>query len=112
MALAIEPPTFPWTPRLARFQAVSSNRVTNLWHRSVTVSDLQRHLLQWLDGNHDRAALVEQLNRRVNDGSLIVHEQGTAVGDSQRVRELLNDILENNLVQLGAKGLLQIQTDG
>jgi methyltransferase-like protein len=112
VALAIEPPTFPWTPRLARFQAVSSNRVTNLWHRSVTVSDLQRHLLQWLDGNHDRAALVEQLNRRVNDGSLIVHEQGTAVSDSQRVRELLNDILENNLVQLGAKGLLQIQTDG
>jgi methyltransferase-like protein len=39
----------PTVSRLARYQAQESNQVTNLLHQTVSVSDLQRHLIQCLD---------------------------------------------------------------
>ncbi len=109
-SVEIEPSSSPQATRLARHQAIASNQITNLWHQSVSVSDLQRHLLQRLDGAHDREALVDFLVEQVNIGKLVVHEQGTAVNDSDRVRELLGQILETNLKQLGSRGLLMSST--
>lgn len=105
-AFTVTPPERPLAARLARYQARQSSKVTNLWHQSVTISDLQRHLLPELSGFLDRAAIVERLAEHIEQGSLIVHEQGVAVDDAPRARELLAGILENNLQQLASLGLL------
>lgn len=97
----------PFALRLARHQARASRRVTNVWHCSVQLTDLQRNLLCHLDGSHSSEDLIDVLLGEVRSGSLVVHEQGTAVADQQRSREILIDILHSNLQQLGAKGLLQ-----
>lgn len=104
--VTLQPPEFPLAPRLARYQATESNRVTNLWHQTVHLSDLQRQLLKVLDGSHDRAALVEQLAGQAASGALVVHDQGSAVTDAQRSRELLMEILDKNLEQIAGRGLL------
>lgn len=97
---------FPRTTRLARWQAGQSNRLTNLWHKSTVVSDLQRHIVKHLDGCHDRAALIESAAEAVTKQSLVLREHGQAVKDPARVREILAEMLEGNLQDLAMKGLL------
>ncbi len=99
----------PTTSKLVRYQASVSNQVTNLCHQTVPISDLQRHLLQRLDGAHDRSQLVDFLVEQVEQGKLIAHEAGDEVRDPTRVREMLTDILESNLLQLTRKCLLKTE---
>lgn len=102
----VHPGELPTASRLSRYQASLSNQVTNLCHASVRINDLQRHLLQQLDGRHDREALIEYLIRQVQTGKLVAQEQGAEVRDENRVREILAQILESNLVELAQQYLL------
>ncbi|MBI2478686.1 MAG: hypothetical protein HYV60_08655 [Planctomycetia bacterium] len=45
---------------------------------------------------------------QVDNGSLVVHDQGAAVADSQRIGALLGEILEKNLRQLATRALVGI----
>jgi methyltransferase-like protein len=96
---------YPAVPRLARYQAQNSNQVTNLMHQTISVSDLQRHLIQRLDGKHDRSQLVEFLVDQVAQGKLVAHDEGTEVRGEERVREMLTDVLESSLNSLASKWL-------
>ena len=51
----------PVASAVARLQARSWDRVTNLRHERVRLDDLDRYLLANLDGSHDLAALEEIL---------------------------------------------------
>ena len=67
--LHLSPPRFspragdrPLAGSLARWQARSGGRVTNLCHAPVVLEDSAgRHLLTLLDGTRDRAALVREM---------------------------------------------------
>ncbi len=64
----------PKTTSLARHQAKASNTVTNLKHEIVRLNDLQRQVLQYLDGNHDQNVLVNNLVEHVESGKLVISE--------------------------------------
>ena len=50
----------PMASHVARFQAGHTNdRVTNLRHERVSLDEADRYLLSYLDGSHDRRALVD-----------------------------------------------------
>lgn len=105
--LALEPGSYPAASPVARLQASHSTRVTNLRHERVRLDELDRFLLQHLDGGNDRAALVELLLAGpVQGGQLTVQEGNQPVGDVQRTRELLAKGLEERLDWLAHAALL------
>ena len=103
---ALQVPERPRAPRLARQQVSTGSDVTNLWHAAVTVSGLARHLLRYLDGNSDRAALTELLYQDGRRGQLVVHDQDHPVPDDQGIRQILDEALEESLGELARLGLL------
>jgi methyltransferase-like protein/trans-aconitate methyltransferase len=99
-------PERPLASPLARLQAESSNRVTTLRHEAITLSDLQRHVLRYMDGQHDRAALLEELALLVAAGSLVVREEGHRIEEPQRVKTILEKPLGAALSQLARYALI------
>jgi SAM-dependent methyltransferase len=62
--IATEPSERPVASALARLQAATGTRITNLRHGSIDVPDeLGRRLITLLDGTRDRAALLRELDR-------------------------------------------------
>ncbi|MHB8973313.1 MAG: methyltransferase regulatory domain-containing protein [Pirellulaceae bacterium] len=70
----------PLAPQYARWQADSSNCVTNCRHETVHLNDLHRQILRHLNGTRDRSALTAELVQQVVSGQLGVYEEGQAVG--------------------------------
>jgi methyltransferase-like protein/2-polyprenyl-3-methyl-5-hydroxy-6-metoxy-1,4-benzoquinol methylase len=80
----------PAVSPVARLQAQESALVTNLRHERVTLDDLDRHLIQYLDGSRDQAELVRCLEEGpVADGSLILEDDGERIDDREQLRETL-----------------------
>jgi methyltransferase-like protein/protein-L-isoaspartate O-methyltransferase len=105
--LALRPGDRPTASPVARLQAARSTRVTNLRHERVRLDELDRFLLQQLDGRNDRAALVELLLAGpVQEGQLSVQEGNQPVGDAQRMRDLLAKGLAERLDWLAGAALL------
>lgn len=105
--LTLQPGPRPTASIVARLQAMRSDRVTNLRHERVRLDELDRFLLQHLDGRNDRAALVELLLAGpVQGGQLKVQEGNQPVEDVQRTRGLLAQGLEERLAWLADAALL------
>jgi len=97
----------PQASRVARLQAKHSDRVTNLRHERVQLDGAHRHLLNYLDGKHDRAAIVERLAAGpVADGTLTFQGHTRPIQDPRRVRALLAAGLETRLDNLASMALL------
>lgn len=61
----------PVASAVARFQAGrGSSKVTSMRHDRVNLTPFDRHVLQHLDGNHDRAGLTNILTELVRTGEL------------------------------------------
>jgi methyltransferase-like protein/cyclopropane fatty-acyl-phospholipid synthase-like methyltransferase len=113
VALHIHPPRFvlevterPAVSALARHQAAVAGRLTNLRHRLVDVNDLDRVVVQHLDGSRDRAALVQVLMEQVARKELTVQQDGQAVEDPARLREILTASLDASLQRVARSALL------
>jgi methyltransferase-like protein len=91
---------------LARCQAASSNRVTNLRHESVALAELERRILLHLDGTRGSSELLELLLGLVQQGELTVDEQGHRAESADRIRELLARAVDRGLSQLASVALL------
>lgn len=98
----------PRASRLARLQAVSDNRVTNLRHETVQLGEVERHVLQRFDGEHDRDKLLMELEQLVERGTLQVREGEQPVRGTSQIRQHLHGSLEQVLPQL-ARGALLIE---
>lgn len=104
---SIMPGDAPTASPSARRHAADRDRVTNLWHESVHLSELERLLLRQLDGSRNRDALADVLAREVAEGRLLIQEGGREVTDPPRVQAAVRQILSDNLTALGRKGLLR-----
>ena len=81
--------------------------VTNLRHDPVVLNPVQAHILRYLDGTRDRAALVEALVKGpVAVGSLTVKQDGVPLQDIEKVREMLGTAVDEALSQLARLSLL------
>lgn len=96
----------PVASPLARLQADTSNRVTSLAHEIVALEEFDRQLVRHLDGNRDRAALLSALSDLVKNGELFVEEEGKLVTEIERVRNLLDQVLDQRLSALARNALL------
>ena len=82
--------TYPQASSLARWQAQHSQPVTNQRCEVVTIENgICLRLLPYLDGSHDRTALLKQLNDWVEQGLLTIHIKNQETG------EVINLLTEN-----------------
>jgi len=99
-------PDKPRTSKLARIQAGVSAQVATLLHELATLPDLERLLVQNLDGEKDLAALIEIVSGHVLAGRLNLQHEGQPVTDPERVRQLLIPAVQELLRRLQTKNLL------
>ena len=112
--LSLRPPRFatqvsqrPVAGPLVRLQAETARPVTNLRHEVVNLTPFDRHLLPLLDGTRNRAALLEALLERHERGQLhICQEDDQPITDPSRAREILAEVLDQQLPKLAKAALL------
>ena len=93
----------PATSPVARWQAQRGEIVTSMFHVTVKVEDeIGRQLLTWLDGKHDRSALVDKLWLLLKSK----HAVSATANDEPAARRKIESDLEKNLLKLGRLGLL------
>ena len=63
--------------------------MTNLRHEQVILDPMQRYLVQFLDGSHDRDALLERLLGEVRSGTLDMRTDDGAVTSDADARRML-----------------------
>jgi 2-polyprenyl-3-methyl-5-hydroxy-6-metoxy-1,4-benzoquinol methylase len=97
----------PLASAVARAQVARGNStVTALDHEDVGLAPEGAQLLFYLDGRHDRAALVEALVRFVEVNDLAVQRDGRAVTDPAEVRAVLAGDVDAMLGAMAARALL------
>jgi len=96
----------PLADPLARMQAEATAGVTNLRHGTVKPPDLDRNLLALLDGKRDRAALLRELLKAVENGKLTIALEGRTIVDAQEREEIMAKALEESLSRLAKAALL------
>ena len=97
----------PLASALARFQAKTSSTVTNLKHETVRVSDLQRHVLQLLDGSRDKSDLLDAVCRLGEEGRIVVHVDASVITEPDPLRNILALALDRTLSELARLALLR-----
>ena len=104
--------TYPQASSLARWQAQQGQRVINQRGEVVTLENgIGLRLLPYLDGTHDRTALLRQLNDWVEQGLLTIHikhqETGEVIDLSAENRpEILEKLLADALQLIAQTALL------
>ena len=96
-------------PRVSKL-AVYLNRqeqpVVNQRHEPVNLDPVARQLVGILDGTRDRAALLNCLTKLVEDGTLIVRENGDRLKNAEQIQDALAKALEQALAKLVGTALL------
>ena len=96
----------PRAGRLARMQAYAGPSVTNRRHEPVTLDEVSKNLLHYLDGEHDREALMKILIEAVNRGDLSILKNGIPASRGEAVADLLEVALEQSIIYLAVQALL------
>src|SRR5262249_8332849 len=96
----------PLASPLARLQAAAGNRVTNLCHQPVMLSDFDRQLLPLLDGVRARPQVEAELVQGVRRGRLEVDPDGQARTDSATIEDIVGKAVVAQLPKLAKSALL------
>jgi methyltransferase-like protein/SAM-dependent methyltransferase len=96
----------PRASALARYQAASGSRITNLRHESLALGDAERHILARLDGTKDRKGLSEVLERMVARGELTMGDGQETASDAPTLKQSLPEVLDRQLLQFAKNALL------
>ncbi len=98
----------PQASLLARYQARSRRQVMNLRHEALSLDDeITYRLLPWLDGQHDRSALVNHLLELVQAGTLVAQaENGRPNGGGDNHEAFLGAAVDKALRRLADAALL------
>jgi SAM-dependent methyltransferase len=91
----------------ARHWAERRGFVVSQWHVRVDVDSPAAAIVRRLDGEHDRAALLEALQEDVRAGGLRVSEGADALAVApDRLQRALSELLERTLFALALHGVL------
>jgi methyltransferase-like protein/SAM-dependent methyltransferase len=101
-----EPGAQPAATSLARHQARSGVRVTNLRHESMDLPRFDRHLLDLLDGHRTHGELVDALDALVSEGTLAIRASDPGPMDSATRRAIVAESLRQGLARLAARAFL------
>jgi methyltransferase-like protein/2-polyprenyl-3-methyl-5-hydroxy-6-metoxy-1,4-benzoquinol methylase len=109
LAIAERPLVWP----LARLQAQRAPQgagaaVTSPRHETVHLDEYTRQVVCYLDGAHDRNALLNHLEEMVAQGALVVQEHDQPIKDAVQLHNHLVESLAGALTRLGRQGLLML----
>jgi len=96
----------PSVSPLVRIQAERGPCVVNQRHETVRLDEFSRHTVRYLDGIHDRQALLEKLAGLVAQGTLVAQENGVPVTNPGRIRGAVKEALDKTLPALARLALL------
>ena len=80
--------------------------ITNKRHERVVLADFARHVIRFLDGQHDRQALVDELMTLLDDGVLVMTNKRIKMEDQVQTRSNLQTLVDHILEQLPARAIL------
>lgn len=104
----LEAGPLPLASKLARHQvAHGAQKVSNLRHERVRLDHTSQLLLPYLDGDHDRGALLEILVDHAQHGQINLEHEGRPVEDPAEIRQILAQEMELALLWLGRAALLE-----
>jgi methyltransferase-like protein len=105
--LAVESGEYPTASPVARWQTQFGQRVTNLRHEQINLDNTSHQLLPYLDGSHDRPALLAILEEWVAEDRLEIEKKdGQRVTDAAALRQILTGLLDIKLRELGRAALM------
>jgi len=96
----------PVASHLARQEALAGLKVTSRRHGLVDLDETTRRMLTYLDGRHDRAAILQDMSAAVLRGDASVLVGGAPVSGADAIHRALGEQLEQSLRKLAASGLL------
>jgi methyltransferase-like protein/SAM-dependent methyltransferase len=96
----------PRVSPMVREQARQAAPVTNRRHESVWLDDISRNLLPYLDGEHDRAALIELVSRATRHGRLSILRHGVPLDRGEWTLDVMEPILDQALAAIASASLL------
>lgn len=96
----------PRASPLARHQATHGNAVTSLRHEMLGLEDFDRYVLMRLDGARTRPVLVDELVGLVQNGTLVVEQDGKPMTGEANIRKAIASSLEQRLQKLARQALL------
>jgi methyltransferase-like protein/2-polyprenyl-3-methyl-5-hydroxy-6-metoxy-1,4-benzoquinol methylase len=107
---ATQPGARPLASPWARYQAQTGAELTNLCHVRVELNGIAQYLLSHLDGTHDRADLLEGLEKSVAAGTLILQpidaDPAAPPPDGDGTHRVLEEEMEDSLHKLARAALL------
>ncbi|MCX2934913.1 class I SAM-dependent methyltransferase [Mycobacterium sp. CVI_P3] len=99
---------WPVASALARLDAqLGAANTTNLRHEWVALTPLDRLVLPWLDGSHDRRDLSDSVLQLIQDGTLELTQDGATVTDDEGGRRGALAAVETVLAALASRALLE-----
>ena len=90
----------------ARYQARNELPVTNLYHFAIRMNEAPRNLLAYLDGSHDRAALMKVMEEFLARDLIEVALDDVPITDAEVAQPYLEQALDHQLAQMAASALL------
>jgi methyltransferase-like protein/2-polyprenyl-3-methyl-5-hydroxy-6-metoxy-1,4-benzoquinol methylase len=102
----VRPGPSPVATPLARHQAAAGVLVTNQRHEPLRLADLDRRVLQMLDGSRDRARLLEELRTAAERSELTVRKAGKPIDAPAELASVLAEQLDASLARLARSALL------
>jgi methyltransferase-like protein len=95
--------------RMAELTRGESDASTfNLWHETLILSPVDRHLLPLLDGTRDRDALVEALLAINRENPIEIERDGQQVSDEPELRDALAEHIDALPQRLAEMMLLRV----
>lgn len=111
--LARDPYRFTLTPGekpiaspLCRLQAKRGRLVTNRRHEIVNLDVVAQQLVQHLDGEHDREALLDELVKQAHAGVLVLKTNDIPITEDSQIRQVMSQAMEKTLENCARSGLL------
>lgn len=104
---AAQPGLRPRAGALARLLAARSPQMINLRNEPVVMDEFSRQIIQRLDGEHDRDALVAELAELARTGVLVIRQDAGAPTDPAGVRDFLGKAVDQTLLQLAKVAMLE-----
>lgn len=96
----------PTVSAFVRHQIKAGPKVTNRRHERVMLDGMSYLLVRYLDGTHDRTALLDLLVQQAVAGAVELHHEGTTITDPDRIRERMARELDTTLNYLARSALL------
>ena len=91
---------YPETTKLIRFQARLGETITDLRHRLVRLNIFERILVQYLDGNHDRDAILENMISHVNKGDIELFMGEKKITEHEEIKDKITTLINSSLKRL------------